>query len=247
MRSEKSEMDMVKPEYEDNKVEHMDMISYETQDYKPRMDMVKNISNDHKSKMSMVSNVSNPEKREMDMVSNESNESKAKMDMIPNPGQDYNPRMDMVKNKVEDEKKRPMKMVSNITDSSHNIEMNMVRLTDNKELVEKIYALTSLDTNEIRTADIDHLVSLADIIEDTIKEIKNHEMKMVENKPKEPKKPLIDMVKIEQPTYRQFILSPEHEMREVDLVAIERDEHARLVANEGKDSYSTKGERKIIY
>jgi len=44
-------------------------------------------------------------------------------------------------------------------------------------------------------------------------------MKMVENKPKEPKKPLMDMVRIEQPPYRQFMLN---EMREVDQVAIER-------------------------
>ena len=47
-------------------------------------------------------------------------------------------------------------------------------------------------------------------------------MKMVENKPKEPKKPAMDMVRIEQPPYRQFILSDEHEMKEVDIVAIER-------------------------
>ena len=72
-------------------------------------------------------------------------------------------------------------------------------------------------------------------------------MKMVENKPKEPKKPIMDMVRIEQPPYRQFILSDEHEMKEVDIVAIERAQHAKMVANEGRDSYSTKGERKIIY
>ena len=170
-------MEMVEPEFNDRKpklkmvtvqtdAEHaeMDMISNPGEDYKPAMDMIKPEFDTHKNKMKMVKNTSVGEKAEMDMIPNITDSSKPEMEMVKNPFEDYKPTMDMVKPEF-DEHKNKMKLVKNISNPSKVTEMDMVNLTDNKELVDKIYALTSLDTNEIRTADIDHLVSLADIIE----------------------------------------------------------------------------------
>jgi hypothetical protein len=50
-------------------------------------------------------------------------------------------------------------------------------------------ALTQIDVNDIKTTDIKNLLSLAEIIEHTVEEIKerSEQMDLTENKPKIPK------------------------------------------------------------
>jgi len=129
------------------------------------------------------------------------------MDMIPNkPYEPWKPPMKLQDNMVKPEKPKEMKMTSNIPKVYEKPEMDLIRLTDDKELVKKIQALTSLDVADIKKTDIKELLSLADIIEETVKQIRKHKMKMVENKPNDKKKKEMEMVRIEQPPYRQFML-----------------------------------------
>ena len=96
-----------------------------------------------------------------------------------------------------------------------------------------------MDLDEIKNIEIDKLLSLADIIETTVNEIKQHQkhMKLVDNKQKEQKKKkAMKMVRIQQPPRNTFLLN---ELQKVDQAAIDRAFNAKH--NAENSDYSTTG------
>lgn len=106
-------------------------------------------------------------------------------------------------------------LVKNIVENTSKMEQQMVRL-DDTDLAKKIQVLTRLDTSNLDKAPMQQLVSLVEIMENTVKELN---MKLVENRPKIPKHVHQKMVSIEQPPYKQYEV---HKYKEVDEIAKRR-------------------------
>ena len=114
-----------------------------------------------------------------------------------------------------------MDMVTTILDNGETPKMKMVELTDSPELVQKIQALTKIDVNELKTTNIQDLLSLADIIEKTYDEIKDRSkhMKLQDNKPNIPPHVHMKMQSIKQPERNQYLVN---KINAVDQAAIDR-------------------------
>ena len=97
----------------------------------------------------------------------------------------------------------------------------MVELTESPELVQKIQALTRIDVNELKTTNIQELLSLADIIEKTYDEIRDRSkhMKLQDNKPNIPPHVHMKMQSIKQPERNQYLVK---KIKAVDQAAIDR-------------------------
>ena len=103
----------------------------------------------------------------------------------------------------------------------------MVRLVD-PDLTKKVQILVSLDTSNLEKAPMQQLVSLVDIMENTLNELN---MKLVDNKPEIPQHIHMNMVHIEQPPYRQYEV---RKFKEVDEIAKRRALKARNATKEGQ-------------
>ena len=114
-----------------------------------------------------------------------------------------------------------MDMITTILDSGETPKMKMVELTDSPELVQKIQALTRIDVNELKTTNIQELLSLADIIEKTYDEIRDRSkhMKLQDNKPNIPPHVHMKMQSIKQPERNQYLVK---KINAVDQAAIDR-------------------------
>ena len=114
-----------------------------------------------------------------------------------------------------------MDMITTILDSGETPKMKMVELTESPELVQKIQALTRIDVNELKTTNIQELLSLADIIEKTYDEIRDRtkHMKLQDNKPNIPPHVHMKMQGIKQPERNQYLVK---KIKAVDQAAIDR-------------------------
>ena len=119
-----------------------------------------------------------------------------------------------------------MDMITTILDSGETPKMKMVELTESPELVQKIQALTRIDVNELKTTNIQELLSLADIIEKTYDEIRDRSkhMKLQDNKPNIPPHVHMKMQGIKQPERNQYLVK---KIKAVDQAAIDRAQNAK--------------------
>lgn len=127
-----------------------------------------------------------------------------------------------------------MQLTDNLINDTHKPEMKMVELTQDTSLVNKLMALTQIDVNDLKTTDIENLLSLADIIEHTVEEIKerSQQMKLTDNIPEIPKHVHMKMTSIPQPPRRQFIVD---KLNSVDQTAIDRALEAKRNAENSEE------------
>ena len=119
----------------------------------------------------------------------------------------------------------------------YSTKMEMVPLSYDASLSDKVQMLVSLTDADISKANIEQLLSLSDIIDKTVKQIKGIQDNMVltENKPDIPPHIHHEMVAIKQPPRRQFIA--DKLINEVDENAILRAQVAQ--ADNTKDNKGT--------
>lgn len=231
------DMELVKPNPEPE-LQEMEMVKPVEQPNDINMSMQKIEQQDLNIHMSLVENNQNTEIPDMPLVHPDSNMPKPDMPLISNIGDGKH--TDMRLNNLDVSIEKPnMDLFDNIPKKQEPVQMEMVNISDNKDLIEKIQMLTSLDLDEIKSIDIEQLLSLADIIETTVHEIKDHQkhMKLIDNKQKDKdKKKSMKMVHIKQPPRNTFLLN---DLQKVDQAAIDRAFNARH-ASENSD-YSTTG------
>ena len=241
------EMDMASLS-QNTSLPEMDMVSLSQNMSLPEMDMSKPIMNTSLSDMVMTKPVMNTEINDMvmtapdevkdipvtPMVSPYLNTDKVHAPMVsPNLNTDkVHAPMNKLNQDVEipvqkmtrpiiDTSTSTMDMITTILDSGETPKMKMVELTESPELVQKIQALTRIDVNELKTTNIQELLSLADIIEKTYDEIRDRtkHMKLQDNKPNIPPHVHMKMQGIKQPERNQYLVK---KIKAVDQAAIDR-------------------------
>ena len=222
------DMELVSPQFNDNNIK-MDMVEPDMSTSNINMELVNNYNETIKPEIKLIDNVQSPQKAEMNLFDNKSDDTHIDMKMQ---------QLDINADNPE------MKLHDNIVNTNHKVKMDMVDLTSNKELSDKLKALVSINVNEINHTNLEDLLSLADLIEETVYQIQDHQkhMKLIENKPKEQKQKQkqMKMVSIKQPARNQFQLS---ELHKVDQNAIDRAFNAKRKASD--NNYSTNGNRGI--
>ena len=249
--SEKTEMNMVTPSINVSKSE-MDMVQVQINDSKSEMDMIKIDVSTDKPIMNMTELEQNLSKIDvsltelndyhydvsMSYVQPHMNYHKNNMSEFVKPEiKEYNQEMRLTEN-IELNKQYDVKM--DMTSNIHNPEkanMDMiVPIINDDKLEKKIHMLTSLSESEITHADIEQLISLADIINDTVKQVKEKQMDMVANKPNIPPHVHMQMTSIKQPPRGTFMT--DHLINEIDDAALERALNNKNEYNKDRDSDS---------
>ena len=233
-------MELVKTQYNENQV-NMELISPQFTSNNIKMDMVEPDISESNIDMKLVNNTNETIKPELKLVNNIQTPEKTEMDLFDNKSDDAH--IDMKMQQLDINADKPtMDLYDNIVNTNHKVEMNMVDLTSNKELSDKLKALVSINVNEINHTNLEDLLSLADLIEETVYQIKDHQkhMKLIENKTKDQKRKQMKMVRIKQPDRNQFQLS---ELHKVDQNAIDRAFNAKRKASD--NNYSTNGNKGI--
>ena len=239
-------MTMIQPN-NNNSIPDMKFISPEFNDKLNNISFVKPIIDVSKTNMVMNKFDYNIDKPNIDMVPVTITDDKVKQQMLIQDNSIYDINMLMVNNNI-DMSKPEMKMYStdlnssipnmqltdNLINDVHKPEMKMVELTQDTSLVNKLMALTQIDVNDLKTTDIENLLSLADIIEHTVEEIKerSQQMKLTDNIPEIPKHVHMKMTSIPQPPRRQFIVD---KLNSVDQVAIDRAWEAKRNAENSEE------------
>ena len=242
-----SDMTMTKP-IDDTSLPNMKMISPEINDSSLSMMMTQPINNDYQQNMVMTEPLLNESKIDMQMTQPILNSSTNNIPMVSNYYDNSYDTSNMKMTSMDTSTSVPTSMIFDniIENPSYKPEMKMVKISQekDKQLFNKIKALTSINTDELKDTNIQQLVSLADVIESTYDELRNRHrqhMKMQDNIPNIPKHKHMKMTRINQGNRNTYLVSNGQTFVDVDDNAKARAWQAKQEATSDNKSNGNNG------
>ena len=242
-----SNMVMSKP-IDNTSILDMKMFSPEIIDSSLSMVMTQPVYNDYQQNMVMTEPLLNESKIDMQMTQPILNSSTNNIPMVNNHYNNSYDTSNMKMPSLNTSTSVPTSMIFDniIENPSYNPEMKMVKISQekDKQLFNKIKALTSINTDELKDTNIQQLVSLADVIESTYDELRNRHrqhMKMQDNIPDIPKHKHMTMTKINQGNRNTYLVSNGQNFVDVDDNAKARAWQAKQEAQSDNKSKGNNG------